>query len=143
MTQIIVAEVHPALDGEYEFEVTGFTNFELHAIKLATGLTAGDFSDAYERMDNDVVVAMGMVALMRAGKITSRTPWASQEMDALWAAPIGAVYLTEPEEDDAGPPEIGLDESVGDVVKNGSSGESSSLPSESPELDPSLTGDRT
>jgi hypothetical protein len=146
MATIVIAEVHPLLDGEYEFEATGFTNFELHAVKRTTGITAGEFSDAYERMDNDIIVALSMVALMRAGKITSRTPWSSPEVEALWNAPVGAIHLSEDEESDADPP--ALSDSANeppseDAEKNDSSGESSSSTSGLLASAPSRTGGPT
>ena len=148
MDKLVIAEVHPALDGEYELDVSGFTNFELHTIKKATGLTAGDLGEAYERLDNDVIVAMALVVLLREGKIVSRQPWNSQELDALWKAPVGSIHLLSEDEEevDASPPELAPtepDEPESESAKNGSSGESSSTPLVHLESVPSPTGDPT
>ena len=145
MDKLIIAEVHPALDGEYELDPSGFTNFELHAIKRATGLTAGDLASAYERLDNDIIVGLGLIVLMREGKIVSKTPWNTQEIEALWKAPVGSIYL-QPEEDDASPQEMGASEPDSPSAENetnGSSGESSEPLSVLPESVPSLTGEPT
>ena len=143
MEKIVIAEVHPSLDGEYELDASGFTNFELHAIKRLTGLTAGDLGDAFERLDNDVIVAMGMVVLLRDGKIqNAKHPWDSQEIEALWKAPVGSLTIASDEEEvDASPP---TPEPLADAgEKNGSSGESSRLASVPPEPDRSRIGEPT
>ena len=148
---VVIAEVHPALDGEYEIDMT-FTNFQLHAIKRATGLTAGELGEAYERRDADLIVGLALAVLMREGKITSRQPWNSPEIEVLWNAPVGALYLKEEgveadtEEADAGPPEMGAsepDSPSAENATNGSSGESSEPLSVLPESVPSLTGEPT
>src|SRR5687768_106379 len=108
MTKVLLKGVHPALDGAYEFDPeSGWTNFELHAIKRATGLAAGELEDAYARHDNDVVVALAMVVLLRDGKMNGQTPWSSEQMQALWKAPLGAITTEDEEpEGDARPPDL-------------------------------------
>jgi len=147
MPKIVIAEVRSELDGEYDFDGSSFTNFELHAIKKLTDLTAGAIGDAFEHLDNDVIVAIGMVALMREGKISGRTPWNSAEVSALWDAKVGSIFVTEDEtEVDADPPVIAPDEPeqlAASVLSNGASGATSSLDSDLPDKFQSLTGDPT
>ena len=139
MTRLTLTGVHPLLDGEYDFDESYFSNWELHAIKNLTGLTAGKLEQAFAEVDNDIVVAIAMVALMRSGKITSRTPWASEQIDALWKAPTGQISMDFGAEDDVDPPELPVS---GDAASgsNGSSGSSSMDASESPDDIPALTG---
>ncbi len=145
MPKIVIAEVRSELDGEYDLDASGFTNFELHAIKKLTDLTAGDIGQAFERLDNDVVVAIAMVSLMREGKISGRSPWNSAEVSALWDAKVGSIFVAE-DEVDADPPVIAPDEPEqldASVLSNGASGATSSLDSDLPDKFQSLTGDPT
>jgi len=139
MAKITLTLVHPMLDGTYDFDEEYLTNFELHAIKMATGLTAGELEDVLARRDNDANVALALVALIRAGKITSkpRTPWLSEEMDALWNARIGAI--TGEEEVDASPPSTSANGSASAATRK-PSGETSNSTTESPEPAPRTTG---
>jgi len=147
MPKIVIAEVRSELDGEYDLDASGFTNFELHAIKKLTDLTAGDIGDAFERLDNDVIVAIAMVSLMREGKISGRSPWNSAEVSALWDAKVGSIFVAEDEaEADADPPVIAPDEPEqldASVLSNGDSGATSRLDSDLPDSFQSLTGDPT
>jgi hypothetical protein len=146
MPSVVIAEVRAELDGEYELDSAGFTNFELHAIKRLCGLAAGDFADAFARRDNDMLMALGMVALMRAGRIVGRTPWTSPEVAALWDAPVGSITVTDDEEADAVPPAVTPEQPASEdavASKNGSSGDSSNHDSGLPENAPSLTGGPT
>lgn len=145
MDKLVIAGVREEVDGSYDFDADGFTNFELHAIKKLTELTAGEIGAAYARLDNDLIVALGMVVLMREGKIEGRQPWSSPQVTALWDAPVGSIYL-ESEEVEADPPASTPDAPLvlaESESKNGSSGDSLSPASGLPESDLSLTGGLT
>lgn len=144
MDKLIIAEVRAEIDGEYDLDLQGFTHYELHAIKKATELTAGDLSDAYERMDQDIIIAMALVVLMREGKITGK-PWLSPELKMLWSAPIGTIYLQSADEEaDADPPAEAPDEPASESAsRSESSGADTSDSSEHPENGLSPTGDPT
>lgn len=72
-------------DGEYELDMTWFTNDELHQIKKLTGLRPAEYVQAIEQLDNDLVVAFGLVALGRAGLTVPAS--------VLWQARVGAIQL--------------------------------------------------
>jgi hypothetical protein len=122
MAKLKVKDIHPALDGEYELDPT-FTNWELHAIKQLSGITAGELQAAFAAGDNDLVVAVTMVALMRAGKISGRTPWASEQVESLWNASLGKI-TAEFGEGDESPPETSAPDEESSA-SNGTSGVSS------------------
>jgi hypothetical protein len=130
------------IDGEYECEPP-WTNWEIHAMKRLTDLTAVEMGEALEKGDTDVILALGLVGLMRAGIITGKQPWDSEPMNVLWQAEMGKLTFVGDElEDDADP--LPVSESDAEASeKNGSSGSASSPSSESPELVPSPTGGPT
>ena len=139
MSKLTLEGVHPALDGTYDFDETYFTNWELHAIKQLTGITAGRLEQAFADLDNDIIVALAMVALMRDGKVTSQTPWSSEQVHALWRAPTGKISLDFGEGDDADPPTVSAPEGA-ESESNGSSGTGSSDVLEILDSVPSPTG---
>jgi hypothetical protein len=128
--KIIIKGLGPVWDGEHEFDLD-LTNRDLHEIKQISGVRAGEFEEAFEAMDNDLVVAVASIVLRKHGK---RAP-----LDVLWDAPLGAIKLdldeAETVEDDAGPPSQTPTEpespetlsGVSETSGNGSS-ESSDLP---------------
>jgi hypothetical protein len=133
MSMIRITGIGRAYDGEYPFDGTYFTNRELHTIKRMAGIRAGEIPDALAAGDNDLVVALTVIALERNGKVVHE--------DALWNANVGcieAVLGEEDEADDADPPTPGLDESNSE--KTLSSGLSSEDGSASPENGQSRTG---
>ena len=108
MSSIKITGIGRAYDGEYPFDGTYFTNRELHTIKRMSGVRAGEIPAALEAGDNDLVVALTMIALERNGKVVNE--------DVLWNANVGCIeaMLGEgevDEADDADPPTVGLDES--------------------------------
>lgn len=134
--KVVLKGVHPTLDGAYPVEGT-LTNWELHSIKMATGLTVGHMLGVTDSQDYDSVVALAMVSLMRAGKIPKRpTPWATQQMEALWDAPIGTIDTDEDE--DAAPLPSGSAD--GQNAESESSGASSRNGSGTPDESPSPIG---
>lgn len=128
MAKIIIKDVR-LIEGEYEFDDSYFTNRDMHIFKTVAGLRVGELEDAMEQKDNDVTVALAVIALQRNGV---RTPAAV--IDLLWDAPLGSVTADlsdeeEAEEDDALPPAIepsdeskqGSNETVSsDALSNGS-----------------------
>jgi hypothetical protein len=115
----------------------------LHRIKKMTGLRAGEFMEAFQAGDNDMVVALAVVVMEREGKEGAE--------DLLWDAPAGSVTLEDDEdegvvavEDDALPPaqptETASEPEPRDSGRIGSSGDSSSTVSVLPVSDQSLTG---
>lgn len=149
MSKLVIDGVF-GLDGEYEADLSYFTNRELHQIKKQTGIRAGEFSEAFASGDNDVMVAFAVVILNRAGKEGAE--------DLLWDAKAGSVTLLlddEDEEGDAGEGGVGArppdspttsgPESSPDADSSGSdenepSTETSPTPLALLESDPSPTG---
>jgi hypothetical protein len=138
--KLVVTDV-PGLDGEYAADITFFTNRELHRIKKMTGLRAGEFMEAFQVGDNDMVVALAVIVMEREGKEDAE--------DLLWDAPAGSVTLEDDEdeavvEDDALPPaqptETASEPEPSDSGRSESSGDSSSTVSVLPVSDQSLTG---
>jgi hypothetical protein len=133
MSMIKITGIGRAYDGEYDFDGTYFTNKELHTIKRMSGIRAGEIPAALEAGDNDLVVALTVIALERNGKTVHE--------DALWNAKVGCIeaILGDGEQaDDEDPPTLGLDESSND--EKPSSGLSSEDGSASPENGQSRIG---
>jgi hypothetical protein len=89
-------------DGEYDLDATYFTNKELHTIKRLAGVRAGEIGAAFAAGDNDLLIALTVIALERAGKAVFE--------DALWNAKVGCIEMvadTPVEEADADPPATG------------------------------------
>ena len=101
MSKLVIDGVF-GLDGEYEADLSYFTNRELHQIKKQTGIRAGEFSEAFTSGDNDVMVAFAVVILNRAGKEGAE--------ELLWDAKAGSVTLVldDEEDEDAGDGEGGV-----------------------------------
>lgn len=95
MPQIKIEGV-PPYDGEYELDMN-FTNRDLHTIKQVAGVRAGDLNDALEHKDLDLVVALAVNALRRAGKPV--------DMDVLWDSEAGKIMLVADEADAVPPPQ--------------------------------------
>jgi hypothetical protein len=95
----ITLEGVPPLDGSYTVEPP-FTLRELHLIKEIAGVRAGELEEASAAGDTDLIVALTVIGLMRAGKGTQQALAAT-----LWEADAGAIRFEddEPEEPDADP----------------------------------------
>jgi hypothetical protein len=123
------------LDGEYEADLSYFTNRELHTIKKATGLRAGEFSEALEALDNDMIVAIGAVVLGRAGH--------ADAIEVLWDLAAGKIVLDLGDEEpvgDALPPGNGLETEPGPEDRSDPSGPGSNGTSDPPVSDLSPIG---
>lgn len=145
MATLTLNGVSPELDGEYPFDEGYLTNRELHIIKQICGLTAGQLEDALEARDNDVNVALAVVALYRAGK-TSKTPWNSPQVDALWDAPVGTMVLSfdgDDEEPGELPPTTGNGAAADVLSSDDATGATSNVTSGSQGSILSVTGEPT
>jgi len=86
------------LVGEKSYDISPpFTNGELHLIKQVAGIRAGEFEDALEAGDNDLLVALASVAVRRNGT-------ARPTLEELWDMDAGLISLVEhePDEDPTG-----------------------------------------
>lgn len=127
MPQIKIEGV-PPYDGVYEIDMN-MTNRDLHTIKQVAGVRAGDLNDALEHRDLDLVVALAVNALRRAGKPI--------DMDTLWDSEAGKILLVGDEADAVPPPQP----SVSASEPTSSSGTSGSVTGDSALVsDPSSTG---
>lgn len=98
MDKIKIEGVLP-YDGEYDLDVSYFTNRELNIIKRLSGVRAGELDEAFGAGDNDLIVALAVIALRRAGKTAAE--------DAIWDAPSGKItFVADEVEADADPPVI-------------------------------------
>lgn len=91
----ILIEGAPPYDGEYELDLN-FTNRDLHTVKQISGVRAGELDEAIRVGDLDVVVALAVNALRRAGHQVN--------IDILWDAEAGKITLIEDEADAVPPP---------------------------------------
>jgi len=88
-------------DGEYDLDFDGapFTNREWHTIKQLSGVRAGEFLDSLAAGDNDLVVALAVIACQRSGRFSI------VQADPFWDATTGRIKVdVEEPEADAGPP---------------------------------------
>jgi hypothetical protein len=71
MPTMIIRGADPRLDGEYEIKMPPWTKREWHLVKRQTGVIASDFvagDDGQVRTDMNLLTAIGLVSLHRAGK---------------------------------------------------------------------------
>lgn len=125
-------------DGEYDLDVSRFTNRELHTVKQISGVRAGELQDALTAGDNDVLVAMAVIAAHRAGQPIP--------VEVIWEADAGKIafdFTEDLEAADAGPPEVKPPASAADAsVKTGPSGSDSESDGAPPPSLPSPIGSR-
>jgi hypothetical protein len=80
-------------DGEYELDLDGqpLDHYDAHVIKRIAGVRGGEMEDALRAGDTDMIVALAVVALLRAEKIKD------SEIDgatkAVYRAPLGEIML--------------------------------------------------
>lgn len=141
MAALIRIDGLPGADGDYPLDVTYFTNRELHQLKQHAGVRAGELEEAFNAQDNDLVVALCLIALHRAGR-------KDVPIDALWEARTGVIMLVGDDaegEDDAVPPVLAPSEPVSpgnENAKPSSSGLGSNGGGDPPVSPLSLTGSR-
>lgn len=116
----VVIESDDVWNGEYELDLSFFTNRELHIIKKETGIRGGELYESFDAGDTDLLVALAMIAIRRSGK-------GNPDAEALWELPTGKITLDVTDEGDAGPPAEAPSES------SENAGASSSASSESGE----------
>lgn len=135
MLKITITGV-PRLDGTYELDEERLTNRDFHTIKKISGLRAGELDEGLHAGDNDVLVALGVCALYRAG---NQDPGV---VDALWDAEFGKITIEDAEpEADADPPALTPPAKSGSGNGNSSSsGESSKATGDRLASLPSPTG---
>jgi len=92
MAKVIITDAG-SLNGESPLELDSFTNRDLNIIKREAGVRAGEMQEAVRRGDNDLFVALAMIALRRAG----REPLTS---DALWDLDVGKIIIDVTEDDE-------------------------------------------
>lgn len=93
MPKLVIEGIQP-YDGTYDLDTSYFTNRELHTIKRLAGVRAGEVSEALDANDTDVVVAIAIIGLTRAGQ--------SPVEDMIWDAKAGSIKLVS--EDEQNPP---------------------------------------
>lgn len=98
MDRIKIEGIHRDYDGEWDLDVTYFTNRELSIVKRLAGVRAGELDEAFGAGDSDLIVAMAVIALKRAGKTVVE--------DAIWDAPSGQITFVAGEVDADVPPAI-------------------------------------
>ncbi len=108
MDAIVITGVVP-FDGTYELDIeeSPFTTLEWRWIKQMAGYMPATVSDGFEGGDPDLVVALAVIAMHRAGKI--RREDAGRTHEQLADVPVdGAriVFRAGEVEDDARPPEV-------------------------------------
>lgn len=109
MTKVRISGVSPSLDGEYDLDIGNLTNRDLHVIKKVSGVRGAELEDAFEAGDNDLLVALGAIAVCKSGKL----PYKQAELvaEAIMDAPAGSSLdiIAEDEDEepegDASPPD--------------------------------------
>lgn len=92
----------PGFDGVYPLDTKEepLTLRELHLIKKVSGVRSGELEEAGDAGDSDLMVALAVVAMRRAGKV--RKEHALQVSDLLMETALGVIRYRE---DDARPPD--------------------------------------
>jgi len=130
----------PPLDGDYELDIeidTNYTNRELRIIKEETGIRAGEIRAALLAGDNDVLVAITLIMLRRAGKGEP-----ADLRDIVWEAKPDAVTwdLSDVQEDESIPPVSEPEANSEDVTSLDPSGSDSDDTSDPPANGRNATG---
>ena len=127
--KIIIDGIH-GFDGTYEMsDDIGWTNRELHIIKRISGVRAGEIVEALQAGDNDVIVAIAVIAVRQSGK-----DWQAFET-VVWESESGSIIVPDKEDDDAvpsipspPPADSGGSEAKPESSGLGSSGDGDDLP---------------
>lgn len=93
MPKLIIKDIDPELNGSYEFKIERFKNSELRLIKQQAGVRAGELSAAFKAGDNDLIVCIALIVLVRSGKGD-----AEDLAEVLWNAESGQIDLDFSEE---------------------------------------------
>lgn len=127
----IVIEGVPPYNGEYEIDFD-FSNRELHTIKQVSGVRAGEIVEAGLKGDNDLIIALAMIALRRTGLVVDE--------DRIWDAQAGKITFDAVEADAFPPPQPSSGGDEKQSEQTASSGESSNGTGDHPENGRSSTG---
>jgi len=94
----LTIEKLPPYNGTYDLDIGTFTGRELHTIKQISGVRAGELQDAFAAGDYDLVVALTVIVLQRAGQ--------KVDADEIMDADVGSITikLEEVAEDEERPP---------------------------------------
>lgn len=139
MSKLIIRDISPDLNGEYEYELGKFKNRELHFIKQETGVRAGEMVQAFRAGDNDLLVAIAAVVLARHGKGDPH-----DIIEVLWDADTGGIDFEEPKsEEDKLPPVNAPGDGDGRSDGKKPSGVASDAPSDPSQSSPKPTGELT
>lgn len=89
----------PQYNGEWPLDFDVLTNRDFHTIKQIAGVRVNEIDGALDAGDLDIVVALAVIALRKAGheKVNA---------DVLWDSPVGKITLVDDdtdEEEGAGP----------------------------------------
>ncbi len=101
--KVVITDALPQLAGEYDME-DDFLHSELHIIEKVSGKAALEVDDAIERGDTTVLLCLGVIGAIRAGKLPA---WSWQAaVDELMKTKAGSVYLTSDEPEEVASPEV-------------------------------------
>lgn len=126
-------------DGEYPF-VFGdppFNAGDLNIIKTISGVRSLELPEAFMAGDTDLIVALSVISVIRAGKADRKR--ASAVADVLFSAPPDGITFEPSAEDDALPPARKPSAAASESSAS-ASGNDSSTGSETPESTPPGTG---
>ncbi len=84
MATLVIEGIH-GLTGEYETDFSFFTNREWRTIKEISGVRMGEFQKAMDAGDNDLIVALTVIALRRRN--------VDVNVETLWDAEAGKITL--------------------------------------------------
>lgn len=107
MPKLIVRNIDPRIDGEYDLVVIDdWTQDEWHKVKKQTDLIFSDFIEAMDtqRVDLTQLRALAMVACGRDGKRAELALLGQAKLDDIELVPDPVEAEAEAEADDAGPP---------------------------------------
>jgi hypothetical protein len=133
MAKLVIDGISPSLDGAYETDFTYFKNREWRTIKELSGVRMGEFNEALEAGDNDLVVALAVIALRRRN--------IDVNVEALWEAPSWKITLSTEDADALPPDQSGTDEPTVEPESGRSSAPLSVVSGDAgPETTPAATG---
>lgn len=114
-------------DGTFDLDLDArpLNHWDTHVIKNIADVRGGQLSDALAEGDTDLIVALAVIALERAGKITKKE--IMEARDVIYEAPLGKIALIDDateEAADAVPPPSEPAANGDANATNGSSGAS-------------------
>jgi hypothetical protein len=125
----------PQRDGEYDLDISRFTGSELHTVKEISGVRAGELQEALAAGDYDLVVAMTVIVLRRAGQTVDPAEIMEAEVGAITVDFDDAEVVEEEIPPPSAQPSGNSSSSDGAASENGgteTSGPGSSEPGDQP-----------